>query len=144
MSQTAISIEQQKYEARAARLDMKLEVELIPVTDVDRAKEFYTKLGWRLDADDVMGNDFRIVQLTPPGSSCSVSFGKGVTPAAPGAPLGGLVVTDIVAAHKELVAKGINVSEVFHGSPFCRISGPDPGRQSYGSFVSFEDPTGCA
>ena len=142
MSQTAISIEQQKYEARAARLDMKLEVELIPVTDVDRAKEFYTKLGWRLDADDVMGNDFRIVQLTPPGSGCSVSFGKGVTSAAPGAPLGGLIVTDIVAAHKELVAKGINVSEVFHGSPFSRISGPDPERKSYGSYVSFEDPDG--
>jgi catechol 2,3-dioxygenase-like lactoylglutathione lyase family enzyme len=144
MSQTAISIEQQKYEAVAASADMRLEVELIPVSDVDRAKEFYTRLGWRLDADDVVGNDLRIVQFTPPGSGCSVTFGKGITPAAPGAPLGGLIVTDIEAAHKELVAKGINVSEVFHGSPFCRISGPDPGRQSYGSFVSFEDPTGCA
>ena len=142
MSQTALSISQETYKASAARLDMKLEVTLIPVSDVDRAKEFYTKLGWRLDADDVMGNDFRIVQLTPPGSGCSVSFGKGVTSAAPGAPLGGLIVTDIVAAHKELVAKGINVSEVFHGSPFSRISGPDPERKSYGSYVSFEDPDG--
>ena len=140
MSQTAISIQQQKYDAGAARVDMKLEVALIPVSDVDRAKEFYTRLGWRLDADDVMGNDFRIVQLTPPGSGCSVSFGKGITSAAPGAPLGGLIVTDIEVAHKELVAKGINVSEVFHGSPFSRISGPDPERQSYSSYASFEDP----
>ena len=142
MSQTAISIEQQKLDAGAARVDMKLEVVLIPVSDVDRAKEFYTKLGWRLDSDDIGGDDFRIVQLTPPGSGCSVSFGKGITSAAPGAPLGGLIVTDIEAAHKELVAKGINVSEVFHGSPFSRISGPDPERKSYGSFVSFEDPDG--
>jgi catechol 2,3-dioxygenase-like lactoylglutathione lyase family enzyme len=142
MSQAAISIQERKYEDRAARVDMKLEVALIPVSDVDRAKEFYTKLGWRLDADDVMGNDFRIVQLTPPGSGCSVSFGKGVTSAAPGAPLGGLIVSDIEAAHEELVAKGINVSEVFHGSPFSRISGPDPERKSYGSYVSFEDPDG--
>src|SRR5262249_18954557 len=78
--------------------------------------------------------------VTPPSSGCSVSFGKGITSAAPGAPLGGLIVTDIEAAHKELAAKGINVSEVFHGSPFSRISGPDPERNSYGSFVSFEDP----
>ena len=142
MSQTAISLEQQRHGASAAKVDMKLEVELIPVSDVDRAKKFYTKLGWRLDADDVMGKDFRIVQLTPPGSGCSVSFGKGITSAAPGAPLGGLIVTDIEAAHKELVAKGLNVSEVFHGSPFSRISGPDPERKSYGSYVSFEDPDG--
>jgi len=142
MSQTAISLEQQKHGASATKVDMKLEVELIPVSEVDRAKKFYTKLGWRLDADDVMGKDFRIVQLTPPGSGCSVSFGKGITSAAPGAPLGGLIVTDIEAAHQELVAKGINVSEVFHGSPFSRISGPDPERKSYGSYVSFEDPDG--
>src|SRR5215470_3214116 len=139
MSQTAISISQEKYEASAARVDMKLEVALISVSDVDRAKEFYTKLGWRLDSDDAVGNDVRIVQLTPPGSGCSVSFGKGITSAAPGAPLGGLIVTDIEAAHKELVSKGINVSEVFHGSPFSRISGPDPERKSYGSYVTFED-----
>src|SRR5215468_7246623 len=142
MSQTAISLEQQKHGASATKVDMKLEVELIPVSEVDRAKKFYTKLGWRLDADDVMGNDFRIVQLTPPGSGCSVSFGKGVTSAAPGAPLGGLIVTDIEAAHKELMARGIKPSEVFHDSPFSRISGPDPERKSYGSYVSFEDPDG--
>jgi catechol 2,3-dioxygenase-like lactoylglutathione lyase family enzyme len=142
MSQTAISISQKKHEASAARVDMKLEVALIPVSDVDRAKEFYTKLGWRLDSDDAVGNDVRIVQLTPPGSGSSITFGKGVTPVAPGAPLGGLIVSDIEAAHKELVAKGINVSEVFHGSPFSRISGPDPERKSYGSFVTFEDPDG--
>ena len=142
MSQTAISIQQQKYDASAAKVDMKLEVELIPVSDVDRAKDFYTSLGWRLDADIVMGNDFRIVQLTPPGSGCSVSFGKGVTSAAPGSIRGALIVSDIEAAHKELVARGIKPSEVFHGSPFSRISGPDPGRQSYNSYVSFEDPDG--
>jgi catechol 2,3-dioxygenase-like lactoylglutathione lyase family enzyme len=142
MSQTAVSIKEQKYNASAARVDMKLEVAIIPVSDVDRAKEFYTKLGWRLDADDVVGNDFRIVQLTPPGSGCSVSFGKGLTAAAPGSPRGGLIVSDIEAAHEELVAKGVNASEVFHGSPFSRISGPDPKRQSYSSFVSFEDPDG--
>jgi catechol 2,3-dioxygenase-like lactoylglutathione lyase family enzyme len=142
MSQTAISISQEKFEASAARVDLKLEVALILVSDVDRAKEFYTELGWRLDSDDVMGNDVRIVQFTPPGSGCSITFGKGITPAAPGAPLGGLIVSDIEAAHKELVAKGIKVSEVFHGSPFSRISGPDPERKSYGSFVTFEDPDG--
>jgi catechol 2,3-dioxygenase-like lactoylglutathione lyase family enzyme len=147
MSQTAISIEQQKYEAGAGRVDMKLEVELIPVSDVDRAKEFYTKLGWRLDDDIVMGNDFRVVQFTPPGSGSSISFGKGVTAAVPGSLRGGLIVSDIEAAHKELVARGINASEVFHGSPFSpagRISGPDPERQSYRSYISFEDPDGNA
>ena len=142
MSQTAISIQQQKYDAGAARVDMKLEVALIPVSDVDRAKEFYTRLGWRLDSDDAMGNDFRIVQLTPPGSGCSITFGKGITAAAPGSLRGALIVSDIEAAHKELVARGINASEVFHGSPFSRISGPHPERQSYGSFVAFEDPDG--
>jgi catechol 2,3-dioxygenase-like lactoylglutathione lyase family enzyme len=145
MSQTAISIKQQKYDAGAARVDMKLEVALIPVSDVDRAKEFYTRLGWRLDDDIVMGNDFRVVQLTPLGSGCSISFGKGVTAAAPGSLRGGLIVSDIEAARTELVARGINASEVFHGSPFSpagRISGPEPERQSYGSYVSFEDPDG--
>jgi catechol 2,3-dioxygenase-like lactoylglutathione lyase family enzyme len=147
MSQTASSFKQQKYDAGVARADMKLEVALIPVSDVDRAKEFYTRLGWQLDDDIVMGNDFRVVQLTPPGSGCSISFGKGVTPAAPGSFRGGLIVSDIEAAHEELVTRGINASEVFHGSPFSpagRISGPDPERQSYRSYVSFEDPDGNA
>jgi catechol 2,3-dioxygenase-like lactoylglutathione lyase family enzyme len=121
---------------------MKVEVALIPVSDVDRAKEFYTRLGWRLDSDDAVGNDFRIVQLTPQGSGCSVSFGKGVTSAAPGSIRGALIVSDIEAAHEELMARGIKPSEVFHGSPFSRISGPDPERQSYNSYLSIEDPDG--
>jgi catechol 2,3-dioxygenase-like lactoylglutathione lyase family enzyme len=147
MSQTAISTKHQKDGADTARVDMKLEVELIPVSDVDRAKEFYTRLGWRLDDDTVMGNNLRVVQFTPPGSSSSITFGKGVTGAAPGSLRGGLIVSDIEAAHNELVARGINPSEVFHGSPFSpvgRISGPDPERQSYRSYVSFEDPDGNA
>jgi catechol 2,3-dioxygenase-like lactoylglutathione lyase family enzyme len=145
LSQTASSFKQQKYDAGVARVDMKFEVALVPVSDVDRAKEFYTRLGWRLDDDIVMGNDFRVVQFTPPGSGCSISFGKGVTAAAPGSLRGGLIVSNIEAAHKELVARGINASEVFHGSPFSpagRISGPDPDPQSYRSYVSFEDPDG--
>jgi len=147
MSQTASSFKQPKYDAGVARVDMKLEVALIPVSDVDRAKEFFTRLGWRLDDDIVMGSDFRVVQFTPPGSGSSISFGKGVTAAAPGSFRGGLIVSDIEAAHKELVTRGINASEVFHGSAFSpagRISGPDPERQSYRSYVSFEDPDGNA
>ena len=145
MSQTATSVKQQKYDTKVARIDMKLEVQLMPVSDVDRAKEFYTKLGWRLDVDHAVGDDFRVVQFTPPGSASSISFGKGLTTAAPGSIRGGLIVSDIEAAHKGLVARGIHASEVFHGSPFNpagRISGPEPERQSYGSYVSFEDPDG--
>ena len=148
MSQTGSSFKQREYDADVPpRVATKFEVALIPVSDVDRAKEFYTRLGWRLDDDMVMGNDFRVVQFTPPGSGCSVSFGKGVTPAAPGSFRGGLIVSDIEVAHKELEARGIAASEVFHGSPFSpagRISGPDPERQSYRSYVSFEDPDGNA
>ncbi|MGA7062160.1 MAG: VOC family protein [Candidatus Acidiferrales bacterium] len=147
MSQTASSSKQQKPDAGAARVDMKFAVSLIPVLDVDRAKEFYTRLGWRLDDDIVMGDDFRVVQLTPPGSASSISFGKGITAAKPGSFRGGLIVSDIEAAQKELVARGINASEVFHGSPFSpagRISGPDPERQSYRSYAAFEDPDGNA
>ena len=108
MSAIETNVKQKRRDASVASAYMKLEVALIAVSDVDRAKEFYTKLGWRLDADDVVGNDFRIVQLTPPGSGCSVSFGKGLTAAAPGSPRGGLIVSDIEAAHEELVAKGVN------------------------------------
>jgi catechol 2,3-dioxygenase-like lactoylglutathione lyase family enzyme len=147
MSQTVSSFKQQKYDVGVARVDTKFEVALIPVSDVNRAKEFYTRLGWRLDDDLVMGDDFRVVQLTPPGSGCSISFGKGVTAATPGSFRGGLIVSDIEAAHKEFVARGINASEVFHGSPFSpagRISGPDPERQSYRSYLAFEDPDGNA
>jgi catechol 2,3-dioxygenase-like lactoylglutathione lyase family enzyme len=147
MSQTVSTFKEQKHGAGVARVDLKFEVVLIPVSDVDRAKEFYTKLGWRLDDDLVMGDDFRVVQVTPPGSGSSISFGKGVTSAAPGSFRGGLIVSDIEAAHKELVSRGINASEVFHGSPFSpagRISGRHPGRQSYRSYVAFEDPDGNA
>jgi catechol 2,3-dioxygenase-like lactoylglutathione lyase family enzyme len=147
MSQTASSVKQQKHEAGVARVDMKFEVSLIPVSDVDRAKEFYTRLGWRLDDDIVNGIDFRVVQFTPPGSGSSISFGKGVTTAGPGSFRGGLIVSDIEAAHKEFMVRGVKTSEVFHGSPFSpagRISGPDPARRSYSSYVAFEDPDGNA
>jgi len=129
------------------KADMKFEVAIVPVSDVDRAKAFYTKLGWRVDDDIVNGDDFRAVQLTPPGSAASVTFGKGVTDAKPGSFRGGLVVSDIVAAHKHIVASGVEATEVFHGSPFspkARISGPDPERKSYSSYVAFQDPDGNA
>src|SRR5215469_5650876 len=142
MSQTAIGIQEPNYHTGVARVDMKVEVAVIPVSDVDRAKEFYTGLGWRLDSDDIVGDDFRIVQFTPPGSGCSVSFGKGITSSAPGSIRGALIVSDIEDAHRVLMARGIKPSDMFHGSPFSPISGPDPKRQSYNSFLSFEDPDG--
>ena len=131
-------------------MDYKLEVVVLPVSDVDKAKDFYTGLGWRLDADYTSG-DFRVVQLTPPGSPCSVIIGTGVTSAAPGSVQGlHLVVTDIDAARAELAGLGADVSEVFHdaGGVFHhagtadRVSGPAKDHQSYGSFVSFSDPDG--
>jgi catechol 2,3-dioxygenase-like lactoylglutathione lyase family enzyme len=129
---------------KAARVDMKLEVVVIPVSDVEGANRFYSMLGWRLDADLVFGDDTRIVQLTPPGSGCSFSFGKGVTSATPGSAKHlELVVSDIEAARDELLSRGVGAVEVFHGSPFDRskrISGPDPQRTSYRSYASFEDP----
>jgi catechol 2,3-dioxygenase-like lactoylglutathione lyase family enzyme len=127
-------------------IDMALEVVVIPVSDVDRAVRFYGGLGWRTDADIVIGSDFRLVQFTPPGSSCSIHFGKGVTPAAPGSE-GGLylVVPDIQAAAKALADCGADVSEVFHLSPTReKLVGADPQRRSYASFVSFRDPDGNA
>jgi catechol 2,3-dioxygenase-like lactoylglutathione lyase family enzyme len=136
---------QQKHDASATRVDMKLEVDIIPVADVERSKHFYERLGWRLDDDVAPTKDLRIVQFTPPGSGCSITFGKGITPAAAGSAAGGLIVSDIVAAHDELVGRGINASAVWHGAPFppeARISGPDPKRTSYGSFFSFNDPDG--
>jgi catechol 2,3-dioxygenase-like lactoylglutathione lyase family enzyme len=134
-------------------VDEKLEVVVIPVADVDRAKEFYLSLGWRLDADLAAGDSFRIVQLTPPGSDCSIQFGTGVTSAAPGSAQGlYLVVSDVEAARAELVTHGVEVSEVFHeGAPGARfamdgtngrLSGRAPDDASYGSFVSFRDPDG--
>ena len=124
---------------------MKLEVVVIPVSDVDRAKRFYGGLGWRLDADFVVGDTFRVVQFTPPGSPCSIHFGTGVTSAAPGSARGlYLVVSDIEAARAELVGRGVDVSEVFHragpGKP--PLSGPDPERRSYFSYATFSDPDG--
>ena len=131
-------------EARSS-VDMDLEVDIIPVSDVDRSKQFYQRLGWRLDADDAPLQGLRIVQFTPPGSGCSVTFGQGLTAAAPGSAEGGLIVSDIVAAHDDLVGHGIDASEVWHGPPFpreARQPGPDPERTSYGSFCSFDDPDG--
>jgi catechol 2,3-dioxygenase-like lactoylglutathione lyase family enzyme len=132
-------------------MDMKLEVVVVPVSDVDKAKQFYTALGWRQDADFVVGDHFRVVQLTPPGSHCSIIFGTGITSAAPGSAQGlHLVVSDVEAARAELVEQGAEVSEVFHdaGGVFHhagtdgRVPGPDPDRRSYASFASFNDPDG--
>jgi catechol 2,3-dioxygenase-like lactoylglutathione lyase family enzyme len=130
-------------------VDYKLEVAILPVSDVDRAKRFYESLGWRLDADFPIREDFRVLQLTPPGSPASIIFGSGVTAAAPGSAHNLLAVNDIEAAHAELVARGVDVSEIFHGaSGFdlagtdARVSGPDPERQSYKSWISFSDPDG--
>jgi catechol 2,3-dioxygenase-like lactoylglutathione lyase family enzyme len=126
-------------------VDMHLEVNVIPVSDVERAKKFYERLGWRLDDDVAPGNDVRIVQFTPPGSACSVTFGTGITPAAPGSAEGGLTVTDIQTAHDDVLGRGIDASDMWHGAPFppeARLSGPDPERTSYGSFFSFSDPDG--
>jgi catechol 2,3-dioxygenase-like lactoylglutathione lyase family enzyme len=138
------------------RADMKLEIVVIPVSDVDRAKKFYQSLGWRLDAEYDSGKDLRIMQFTPPGSGCSVIFGKNVTAAAPGSAQGlYLVVSDIEAARNELLGRGVKISEVFHDGggvyagtdePYLfgrhRISGRDPDRRSYRSFASFSDPDG--
>ncbi len=132
-------------------MDMRLEVVVVPVSDVDRAKAFYESLGWRLDADVPGEGGFRVVQLTPPGSACSIIFGAEVTAAAPGSAEGlHLVVSDIEAARAELSERGVEVSEIFHdtGGVFhhagtaARAPGPAPDRQSYGSFVSFSDPDG--
>jgi catechol 2,3-dioxygenase-like lactoylglutathione lyase family enzyme len=132
-------------DADVGTVDMKLEVEIIPVSDVDRSKEFYERLGWRLDDDVAPLDGLRIVQFTPPGSGTSVTFGLGLTTAAPGSAGGGLIVSDIEAAHAELVGRGIEVSGIWHGPPFpveARQPGSDPERTSYGSFFSFADPDG--
>jgi catechol 2,3-dioxygenase-like lactoylglutathione lyase family enzyme len=145
VSQAAISIKQQKNDASAAKVDMKLEVDVIPVSEVDRCKQFYQLLGWRLDADDAPARNIRIVQFTPPGSGCSVTFGKGLTAAVPGSAAAALIVSDIEAAHDELIRRGIDASDIWHGAAFppeARLPGPDPMRTSYGSFLSFNDPDG--
>jgi catechol 2,3-dioxygenase-like lactoylglutathione lyase family enzyme len=130
---------------RAGVVDFKLEVVVIPVSNVDRAKRFYGDLGWRLDGDFVVGNEFRGVQFTPPGSPCSIQFGTAVTTAARGTTHGlYLVVSDVAAARAELVGRGVEVSEVFHrtgpGKP--AINGPDPERRSYFTYATFSDPDG--
>jgi catechol 2,3-dioxygenase-like lactoylglutathione lyase family enzyme len=125
-------------------MDWKLELVLVPVTDVDRAKTFYTeKMGFNVDVDHQAGDEFRVVQLTPPGSACSISIGTGITTAAPGSVQGlHLVVTDIDAAHAELAERGVDIGEVFHFEAGKRASGPEPDRRDYGSFLSFSDPDG--
>ena len=138
--------------ADVAKVDLKLEVIVIPVADVDRAKEFYGSLGWRLDADFPFDNGFRVVQFTAPGSGCSVQFGTNITTASPGSAQGlYLIVSDIQAARDALAARGAKVSEVFHpeapGAQFepgadGRVDGPAPDRSSYGSFATFSDPDG--
>jgi catechol 2,3-dioxygenase-like lactoylglutathione lyase family enzyme len=124
-------------DASLAKVDMKLEVVIIPVADVDRAKEFYKKLGWRLDVTPP-----GVVQFTPPGSGCSVQFGKNLTSAAPGSGKGYLIVSDIVAAREKMVAAGIEVSEFFHIGTEGRVSGLDPERRTYRSRATFSDPDG--
>ena len=142
--------------SNAAKVDLKFEIVVIPVSDVGRAKEFYGRLGWRLDADYENGDDFRVIQFTPPGSGCSVIFGKNVTAAAPGSAQGlYLSVSDIEAARKELLDRDVEISEVFHDAagvyagtdePYlfgrARVTGPDPEHRSYRSFASFRDPDG--
>jgi len=141
---------------KARTVDMKFEIVVIPVSDVDRAKRFYGGLGWRLDADFAADDDFRVIQFTPPGSGCSVIFGKNVTAAAPGSAQGlYLIVSDIKAARDELLGRGVEISEMFHGAgdvyagtdePYLfgriRVNGPDPEHRSYRSFASFKDPDG--
>jgi catechol 2,3-dioxygenase-like lactoylglutathione lyase family enzyme len=141
---------------KARTVDMKFEIVVVPVSDIDRAKRFYGGLGWRLDADFAAGDDFRVIQFTPPGSGCSVIFGKNVTAAAPGSAQGlYLIVSDIKAARDELLGRGVEISEVFHGAgdayvgtdePYLfgrvRVSGPDSEHRSYRSFASFKDPDG--
>jgi catechol 2,3-dioxygenase-like lactoylglutathione lyase family enzyme len=156
MTQAQPARESSKEQASPAKVDMKFEIVVIPVSDVDRTKEFYSKLGWRLDADFDVSKTYRVIQFTPPGSGCSIIFGKNVTPAAPGSSQGMyLIVSDIEAARKELLDRGIQVSEVFHGAsgstdgpdePYLfgstRVAGPEPNHGSYRSFASFKDPDG--
>jgi catechol 2,3-dioxygenase-like lactoylglutathione lyase family enzyme len=156
MSTTATRTKEATTGARVGKVAMKLEVVIIPVSDVDRAKEFYGRLGWRLDADFAAGDDWRGIQFTPPGSGCSIIFGKNVTAAAPGSAQGlYLIVSNVEAARDELLGRGVKISEVFHDGggvytgtdePYLfgrlRVSGPDAERRSYRSFASFSDPDG--
>jgi catechol 2,3-dioxygenase-like lactoylglutathione lyase family enzyme len=155
MSSSAVQRSDGDSSITKPKTDLKLEIVVIPVSDAERAKQFYAKLGWRLDADYDNGKDFRIIQFTPPGSGCSIIFGKNLTPAAPGSTQGlYLIVPDIERARKELLDRGVQISGVFHNEgvyggtdePFLfgsvRVSGPDPKHDSYRSFASFRDPDG--
>lgn len=156
MATTDIDRDTAAKRSKQHSVDLKLEVVVIPVSDVDRAKAFYTRLGWRLDADFASGDEWRVIQFTPPGSACSVIFGRNVTAAAPGSARGlYLIVSDLELARKDLLDRGIGVSGAFHGggdvhagpdepylSGSLRVSGVDPKRGSYGSFASFSDPDG--
>ena len=150
MSSTPTRSEQTARNPNAATVDLKLEVVVIPVSDVDRAKRFYQSLGWRLDADFATGEDWRVVQVTPPGSPCSILFGKGLTTAVPGSVQGNfLVVDDLEAARAELIRHDVDASEVFHFAGRLhvdgtkgRVPGPDPEGHSYRSWASFSDPDG--
>ena len=124
-------------------MDLKFELVVLPVSDVDRAKAFYETAGFNVDVDHSAGDDFRVVQLTPPGSACSISVGKGLTPAEPGSYQGlHLVVEDIEQARKDLIAKGIEVGEPFHFGPEGQVTGIDPDRRDYGTFAELKDPDG--
>ncbi|GMO99188.1 MULTISPECIES: VOC family protein [Bradyrhizobium] len=156
MAVIEINREAQTKPSTSRGVDMKLEVLVIPVSDVDRAKAFYARLGWRLDADFTSGDDWRVIQFTPPGSACSVIFGRNVTAAAPGSARGlYLVVSDLEAARQDLLDRGVEVSAPFHGAgdvhagpdePYLfgsvRVSGADPKQGSYASFAAFSDPDG--
>ncbi len=148
MSTTDTSSQSAAQPAQTKPVEFRLEVVILPVSDADRAKAFYSSLGWREDADFPIAEGYRILQFTPPGSLASVVFGTGVTAATPGA--GGsllLAVYDLDEARADLIARGVDVSEIFHGAAFSdttdrRVPGPDPERQSYRSFASFRDPDG--
>jgi catechol 2,3-dioxygenase-like lactoylglutathione lyase family enzyme len=151
MSNAEILREPEVKASRTGTIDMKLEVIVIPVSDVDRAKRFYRDLGWRLDIDYAPGDDYRVIQFTPPGSGCSVIFGKNVTTAAPGSVKGlHLIVSDVQAARDQLLRRGIGISDPFHdaGGIFHHasadglVSGPNPQRKSYASYAAFSDPDG--
>ena len=144
---SATEVHEPGHEAKVGNVDLRLEIDVIPVSDVDEAKQFYERAGWRLDDDVAPMDGLRIVQFTPPGSPTSITFGLGLTTAAPGSATAGLVVSDIEAAHAELAARGIEVSDIWHGPPFpveARQPGPDPEHTSYGSFFAFTDPDGNA
>jgi len=156
MSSASAGSETQIEIPSARTVDMRLEIVVIPVSDVDRAKRFYGGLGWRLDADFAAGDDFRVIQFTPPGSGCSVIFGKNVSAGVSGSATGlYLIVSDIEAARAELLGRGVEISEAFHDAgavhagadePYLfgrlRVSGPDPEHRSYRSFACFSDPDG--